>query len=113
MSDHRTATYPYEAEWLWVTDPGESISPGKCLIDVCLPFRLISSPLIFCRINANLFRLQKKLFRVIFKSELKAMLYIDDASWFLKLIKQLVFAIVISLMLKMPIEFTEFHYQKI
>ncbi len=41
------------------------------------------------------------------------MLYIDDASWFLKLIKQLVFAIVISLMLKMPIEFTEFHYQKI
>jgi hypothetical protein len=40
------------------------------------------------------------------------MLYIDDASWFLKLIKQLVFAIVISLMLKMPIEFTEFNYQK-
>jgi hypothetical protein len=103
---------PHEADWLCVTDPRESNSPGKCLRDVCLPFGLISSPLIFCRINANLFRLQKKLFRVIFKSEPKAMLYIDDASWFLKLIKQLVFVIVISLMLKMPIEFTKVHYQK-
>ncbi len=101
-----------EIPWLITTDPSSSnINNDQFLEDGYLPFGLISSPLIFCRLSGAVLRVMKRLFRLAFGKDLNSTVYVDDYSCALSSMTELVFLLTLALIMGIPIELSKLRVQ--
>jgi hypothetical protein len=101
----------HERPWLFVTDPREGKS--GLLEEVCLPFGLYSSPAIICRVNAGVHRIQRRLISAeesgVYPSGL---VYVDDSTWVVSNVAQLVELLMVAIACGMKIEFSKVHLSR-
>jgi hypothetical protein len=101
-----------EVPYLALLDPR---SPGKALIDKFVPFGLLTAPLLYCRLGAALHRLQRRLISVAFDipiDDVLSSVYVDDSTFVVASVVQLVFSLVVCGVVGLPVEFAKVSLSK-
>ena len=96
-----------EVPFLALLDPRAG---DKALVDHFLPFGLLSSPQLYCRLGAAVHRVTRRLLSAAFDipiDDIMSSVYVDDSSFGVPDMSWLVFAIVVTLVVGLPVEFTK------
>jgi hypothetical protein len=108
------ALHKNEQAFLPVTDVRNS-AEESILVDRCLPFGHLASPLLWCRLNAAVHRIQTRLMAKL-KSDsgtiAHGIVYVDDSTWIIESIDQLVILLLISTAFGITIEYKKVHVLK-